>query len=130
MAGHRLLWLLPFYESPLRDGGYDIADFFTILPEYGDLEACSRTDRRPIAAASRSSPNSVMNHTRISIRGSKRARLRRRTRRPINTSGTTTRIEYKGSADYLLKISNLPTGPGTRTRGSITGTGSSPTSPT
>ncbi|MFP5375939.1 MAG: maltose alpha-D-glucosyltransferase [Acidimicrobiia bacterium] len=31
------LWLLPFYQSPLRDGGYDIADFFTILPEYGDL---------------------------------------------------------------------------------------------
>ncbi len=31
------LWLLPFYQSPLRDGGYDISDFFTILPEYGDL---------------------------------------------------------------------------------------------
>ncbi len=26
------LWLLPFYDSPLRDGGYDIADFFTVLP--------------------------------------------------------------------------------------------------
>ncbi|HVM06875.1 MAG TPA: maltose alpha-D-glucosyltransferase [Acidimicrobiales bacterium] len=31
------LWLLPFYQSPLRDGGYDIADFFSILPEFGDL---------------------------------------------------------------------------------------------
>src|SRR3954463_15904539 len=31
------LWLLPFYQSPLRDGGYDISDFFTVLPEYGDL---------------------------------------------------------------------------------------------
>src|SRR4029450_12773669 len=31
------LWLLPFYQSPLRDGGYDISDFFTILPEYGNL---------------------------------------------------------------------------------------------
>ncbi|HEX7165741.1 MAG TPA: maltose alpha-D-glucosyltransferase [Acidimicrobiales bacterium] len=31
------LWLLPFFSSPLRDGGYDIADFFTILPEFGDL---------------------------------------------------------------------------------------------
>jgi len=31
------LWLLPFYQSPLRDGGYDISDFFTILPEFGDL---------------------------------------------------------------------------------------------
>jgi len=31
------LWLLPFYTSPLRDGGYDISDFFTVLPEYGNL---------------------------------------------------------------------------------------------
>jgi maltose alpha-D-glucosyltransferase/alpha-amylase len=31
------LWLLPFYQSPLRDGGYDVADFFSILPEYGDI---------------------------------------------------------------------------------------------
>jgi maltose alpha-D-glucosyltransferase/alpha-amylase len=31
------IWLLPIYESPLRDGGYDIADFFKVLPEFGDL---------------------------------------------------------------------------------------------
>src|ERR671915_338078 len=31
------LWLLPFYQSPLRDGGYDISDFFAVLPEYGNL---------------------------------------------------------------------------------------------
>ena len=32
------IWLLPMYASPLRDGGYDIADFYSILPEYGTLE--------------------------------------------------------------------------------------------
>src|SRR5262249_5513668 len=31
------LWLLPIYESPLRDGGYDISDYFRVLPEFGDL---------------------------------------------------------------------------------------------
>jgi maltose alpha-D-glucosyltransferase / alpha-amylase len=31
------IWLLPFYQSPLRDGGYDISDFFSVLPEYGNL---------------------------------------------------------------------------------------------
>ena len=31
------LWLLPYYQSPLKDGGYDISDFFSILPEYGNL---------------------------------------------------------------------------------------------
>ena len=29
------IWLLPFYQSPLRDGGYDISDFYSVLPEYG-----------------------------------------------------------------------------------------------
>jgi maltose alpha-D-glucosyltransferase/alpha-amylase len=31
------LWLLPIYNSPLRDGGYDIADYLKILPDFGDL---------------------------------------------------------------------------------------------
>jgi maltose alpha-D-glucosyltransferase/alpha-amylase len=32
------LWLLPIYSSPLMDDGYDIADYFGVLPEYGALE--------------------------------------------------------------------------------------------
>jgi maltose alpha-D-glucosyltransferase/alpha-amylase len=32
------IWLLPFYESPLKDGGYDIADYCAVLPEYGTIE--------------------------------------------------------------------------------------------
>ena len=32
------IWLLPMYPSPLRDGGYDIAGFETIHPDYGTLE--------------------------------------------------------------------------------------------
>ena len=36
------IWLLPMYASPLRDGGYDIADFFTIHPDYGTVEDFTR----------------------------------------------------------------------------------------
>ncbi|MCU1557500.1 MAG: trehalose synthase [Microbacteriaceae bacterium] len=32
------LWLPPFYQSPLRDGGYDVSDFKSILPEFGTLD--------------------------------------------------------------------------------------------
>jgi len=32
------LWLPPFYDSPLRDGGYDISDFRKVLPEFGSVE--------------------------------------------------------------------------------------------
>ncbi|MDR4509608.1 MAG: maltose alpha-D-glucosyltransferase [Candidatus Brocadiaceae bacterium] len=35
--GVTALWLLPFYPSPLKDDGYDIANYFGIHPDYGTL---------------------------------------------------------------------------------------------
>src|SRR6185437_1249293 len=35
--GVTALWLLPFYPSPLRDDGYDIADYRNVNPAYGTL---------------------------------------------------------------------------------------------
>jgi maltose alpha-D-glucosyltransferase / alpha-amylase len=35
--GVTAIWLLPFYPSPLRDDGYDIADYYSINPAYGDI---------------------------------------------------------------------------------------------
>ena len=35
--GVTALWLLPFYPSPLRDDGYDIADYKSIHPAYGTM---------------------------------------------------------------------------------------------
>jgi maltose alpha-D-glucosyltransferase / alpha-amylase len=35
--GITAIWLLPFYPSPLRDDGYDIADYTDIHPQYGTL---------------------------------------------------------------------------------------------
>ena len=35
--GITCIWLLPFYESPLRDGGYDISDYYAVLPDYGTI---------------------------------------------------------------------------------------------
>jgi len=32
------LWLPPFFQSPLRDGGYDVSDYTAILPEFGTIE--------------------------------------------------------------------------------------------
>ena len=36
--GVTALWLLPFYPSPLRDDGYDIADYREVHPAYGTLD--------------------------------------------------------------------------------------------
>jgi maltose alpha-D-glucosyltransferase / alpha-amylase len=57
------IWLLPFYHSPLRDGGYDISDFYSILPEYGNLNDfmvfLSEAHERNIRVVA----DLVMNHT-------------------------------------------------------------------
>src|SRR5213596_3033073 len=36
--GVTCLWLLPFFPSPLRDDGYDIADYENVHPSYGTLD--------------------------------------------------------------------------------------------
>ncbi len=32
------IWLLPFFPSPLRDDGYDVADYYNVHPPYGTTE--------------------------------------------------------------------------------------------
>jgi maltose alpha-D-glucosyltransferase/alpha-amylase len=57
------IWLLPIYESPLRDGGYDISDFMKVLPEFGDLgdfvELVDEAHKRGMRIIA----DLVMNHT-------------------------------------------------------------------
>jgi maltose alpha-D-glucosyltransferase / alpha-amylase len=57
------LWLLPFYPSPLRDGGYDIADFFGIHPDYGTLEDFVAFIQAAHQRGIRVIADLVMNHT-------------------------------------------------------------------
>jgi maltose alpha-D-glucosyltransferase / alpha-amylase len=57
------LWLLPMYASPLRDGGYDIADYYSILPEYGALEDFKSFLDAAHARGMRVITDLVLNHT-------------------------------------------------------------------
>ena len=36
--GVNLVWMNPFFESPLVDNGYDVSDYRAILPRYGTME--------------------------------------------------------------------------------------------
>jgi maltose alpha-D-glucosyltransferase/alpha-amylase len=40
--GVTAVWLLPFYPSPLRDDGYDIADYTSVHPAYGTIDDFER----------------------------------------------------------------------------------------
>ncbi len=36
--GYQTIWVSPFTQSPQRDFGYDISDYYSISPLYGDME--------------------------------------------------------------------------------------------
>jgi maltose alpha-D-glucosyltransferase/alpha-amylase len=57
------VWLLPFYDSPLRDGGYDIADFRSVHPLYGSIEDFRRFVEEAHARGIRVVTELVLNHT-------------------------------------------------------------------
>ncbi|RKI29614.1 alpha-amylase, partial [Corallococcus sp. AB049A] len=40
--GITAIWILPFYPSPLRDDGYDIAEYTGVNPSYGTIEDVRR----------------------------------------------------------------------------------------
>src|SRR5205823_4270540 len=57
------IWLLPMYPSPLRDGGYDISDFFSIHPDYGTVEDFHMLVEAAHERGIRVVADLVMNHT-------------------------------------------------------------------
>ena len=57
------LWLLPFYPSPLRDDGYDIADYKSINPAYGTMGDFKRLLREAHARELKVITELVINHT-------------------------------------------------------------------
>ncbi len=61
--GVNTLWLLPFYPSPLKDGGYDIADFKNIHPDYGSLTDFKRFVKEAHNRGLRIITELVLNHT-------------------------------------------------------------------
>jgi maltose alpha-D-glucosyltransferase / alpha-amylase len=57
------IWLLPFYESPLRDGGYDISDYYSVLSEHGTVEDFKEFLVAAHARGLRVIADLVINHT-------------------------------------------------------------------
>ena len=57
------IWLLPIYPSPLKDDGYDIADFYGIHPDYGSLEDFRNLLKEAHLRNMRVITDLVLNHT-------------------------------------------------------------------
>ncbi len=61
--GVTAIWLLPFYPSPLRDDGYDIADYYAVHPDYGSLRDFRIFVREAHRRGLRVITELVVNHT-------------------------------------------------------------------
>jgi maltose alpha-D-glucosyltransferase/alpha-amylase len=61
--GVTVLWLLPFYPSPLKDDGYDISDYTDIHPDYGTLQDFKIFLREAHRRGLRVITELVINHT-------------------------------------------------------------------
>ena len=57
------LWLLPFYPSPLKDDGYDIADYYAIHQDYGTLKDFKLFMKEAHRRGLRVISDLVINHT-------------------------------------------------------------------
>ncbi len=63
--GVTALWLLPFYPSPMRDGGYDIADYTAVHTDYGTLADFERLLAEAHRRGLKVITELVINHTSI-----------------------------------------------------------------
>lgn len=61
--GVTAIWVLPFYPSPLRDDGYDIADYYNINPAYGDIKQFKRLLKEAHTRNLKVITELVINHT-------------------------------------------------------------------
>ena len=61
--GFETIWVSPFFASPQEDWGYDVSDFCSIAPEYGDMGAVEALIAAVHARGMRILFDLVMNHT-------------------------------------------------------------------
>jgi maltose alpha-D-glucosyltransferase/alpha-amylase len=63
--GVTCLWLQPFYKSPDRDNGYDVADYYSVNPKHGSLGDFVTFMNRAEALGIRVLVDLVVNHTSV-----------------------------------------------------------------
>jgi maltose alpha-D-glucosyltransferase / alpha-amylase len=61
--GVNTLWLLPFYPSPFKDDGYDISDYHSVHPDYGNLADVRNFIREAHQRGLKIITELVINHT-------------------------------------------------------------------
>jgi maltose alpha-D-glucosyltransferase/alpha-amylase len=115
--GVTVLWLLPFYPSPLRDDGYDIADYRNVHPAYGRMGDFKVFVREAHRRGLRIITELVINHTSSQHPWFQRARLASPDRRcAISMCGATPTRSFSKPRIIFHRCREIRTGAGTRLR--------------
>ena len=69
------IWILPIFDSPLRDGGYDVGDFYSVHPDYGTVEDVRHLLEEAHRRGLRVISDLIFNHTSIDHPWFQEARL-------------------------------------------------------
>ena len=120
--GATAIWVMPFYPSPLRDDGYDIADYRGINPAYGTLRDFKLFVREAHHRGLRVITELVINHTSDQHPWFKRRVRRGRDRRSAISMSGRIRISSTRTPASYFSIPRNRTGPGTTRRKPFTGT--------
>ena len=124
------IWLLPIYPSPLRDDGYDISDYYGVLPTYGTLDDFRALVEAVHARGMRLIADLVLNHTSDQHPWFQSARSSRTSPYRDYYVWSDTDQKYQQARASSSWIPRNPTGPGTSRPASISGTAFIPPSPT
>ena len=103
--GVSCLWLLPFYPSPLRDDGYDIADYEDVHPDYGTVGGLPRASFRGAHDARPARHHRARHQPHVGpapVVPGGAARAGRIGQSATSTSGATRTRRYQGVAHHLL----------------------------
>ena len=61
--GIDLIWICPFYKSPMDDNGYDVSDYYDIDPMFGSMDDCKELIEKAHNKGIRIIADLVLNHT-------------------------------------------------------------------
>ncbi|HZD11342.1 MAG TPA: maltose alpha-D-glucosyltransferase [Candidatus Binatia bacterium] len=96
------IWILPMYPSPLKDDGYDVADYYDIHPDYGTLDEFKAFLDAAHERGLRVVIDLVMNHTSDQHRWFQEARRDRRSPYHDYYVWSETGEEYSGARIIFL----------------------------
>ncbi len=116
--GANVIWLLPFFPSPRRDDGYDIADYTNVSSDYGTMEEFEAFVEAAHQRGLRVVIELVINHTSDQHPWFQRARHAPRRfagARILRLVGHGSEVPWKPGSSFLTLKS--PTGPGTLVAG-------------